>query len=192
MSASNSINSNLQSLEVLGLITSGKYSTAVEKIHQATQQNIQIFIESDALNLAFNEVITKRRERKEHSLVIELYLQKFKLSQIHLADREGFFNSMIAYLKERKEELSKYDWNEITTLLQWQKNYLKLIGKEPGLIGQLELAIGQFIEYEKRASLNESEVEGFIQETKTSFLKALPTEESLDYAAQIILSSKSY
>lgn len=190
MSNSDSKRSNLNSVEILGLIKTGKHSTALEKIRIAQKQGISINVDSNLLAQAYREVIATKRTEYDHLSVIKLYFEKFELVPIQLSDREGFFESLNLYLKEIKDELSKHDWHEIIALLNWQNNYLKLIGKEPGLIGQLELAISQFIEYEKRAPLvNESEVEGFIQETKATFLKVLPSEESLDYAAQIILHS---
>lgn len=193
MSDSNFQNSNLQSVEILGLIKSERYSTAIEKVRVAVEQGIQLYVDPELLSNAFDNVIAKTREERELLEVINLYHEKFNLTSNELSDREGYFDSLILHLKEIKDELSKHDWKEITSILNWQNNYLKLIGGERNLIGQLELAISQCIEYEKKAArINESEVEGFIQETKTTFLKALPSEESLDYAAQIILNSKSW
>ena len=79
MSNTNSDDSNLQSVEILGLINSGIYSTAVEKIQKAKEQNVQLYVESDLISIAYNHVIVVKREQRDYEEVINLYLEKFDL-----------------------------------------------------------------------------------------------------------------
>ncbi len=191
MSDSNSPQSNLQSVEILGLIKGGAYTVAVEKILDAQDKRIEIVLEQELIARAFDEVIAWHKRENEHLKVIDLCLRKFKLVQINPSDRKVFLENLTKYLTDSKELMSKQDWSEIITLLQWQNNYLKLTGDAEEFAGQIELALGQFSYFKKSSKIiNESEMKEFIEQTKTSFLKVIPDDESLDYAAQIIMHSK--
>lgn len=191
MSDSNSPKNNLQSVEIRGLIKGGAYKEAVEKVLDAQDHGIDVVVDQELIARAFDEVIAFHKRENEYLRVIELCLSKFKLVEINPSSRKEFVENLGKYLTDSKELMSKQDWSEIITLLQWQSNYLKLNGGAEDLIGQIELTLGQFSYLKKSCSIvSDGEMREFIEQTKISFLQVIPDDEALDYAAQIILSSK--